>query len=231
MTPMSVILCDFDGTIVPEDVTDALLERFALPEWQILEQDWRAGRIGSRACMAGQVELLRVTTEELNRYLDSVEMDPAFPAFVAHVLDLGWKLVVVSDGIDYAIHRILRRYGLGHIPVLANHLECLAGGRYRLTFPHANQDCKTASGTCKCGIARREEMAGPVQILVGDGTSDFCVATAVQVVLAKDRLLHHCRMQGLPHLPFTDFDTCLAILASPAFAIWRTRAGLSHSPF
>ena len=40
---------DFDGTIVPCDVTDFLLERFADPSWQEVEKDWQAGRIGSRA--------------------------------------------------------------------------------------------------------------------------------------------------------------------------------------
>ena len=30
--PYSVI-CDFDGTVTPFDVTDAILERFARPAW------------------------------------------------------------------------------------------------------------------------------------------------------------------------------------------------------
>ena len=42
------ILCDFDGTISVEDVIDALLDRFGRPGWEVLEQDWRAGRIGRR---------------------------------------------------------------------------------------------------------------------------------------------------------------------------------------
>src|SRR5580765_7417688 len=52
------ILCDFDGTIALDDTTDTLLERFARPGWQVLEADWRQGRIGSHDCMAGQVALL-----------------------------------------------------------------------------------------------------------------------------------------------------------------------------
>ena len=37
------ILCDFDGTVTPDDVIDGLLERFGRPGWQELEDDWRAG--------------------------------------------------------------------------------------------------------------------------------------------------------------------------------------------
>ena len=32
------ILCDFDGTVSVEDITDSLLERFARPGWQTIEQ-------------------------------------------------------------------------------------------------------------------------------------------------------------------------------------------------
>ena len=41
------ILCDFDGTIAVEDVIDSMLVRFGRPGWEALEDDWRAGRIGS----------------------------------------------------------------------------------------------------------------------------------------------------------------------------------------
>ncbi len=215
MTPR--ILCDFDGTIVPEDVTDGLLERFALPEWRVLEEAWRAGRIGSQACMRGQVELLRVTQNDLNHYLDQVEIDPDFPAFVDHTRRLGWSLLVVSDGIDYAIRRILDRYGLGHLPVFANHLQWLTEESYRLTFPYAQSDCRSASGTCKCRVAHGTESSHSLNILIGDGASDFCVAEAVHMVWAKDRLLQRCREQGLPHLPFSRFRDCLEQVTSPVF--------------
>ena len=59
------ILCDFDGTISQEDVTDSLLMRFGRPGWDALEVDWRAGKIGSRQCMAGQIALLDCSEDEL----------------------------------------------------------------------------------------------------------------------------------------------------------------------
>src|SRR5690348_13466895 len=67
--PGWTILCDFDGTISVEDVIDSLLDRFGRPGWEVLEQDWRAGRIGSRECMSGQVDLLHMTRAELDSHL------------------------------------------------------------------------------------------------------------------------------------------------------------------
>jgi len=72
------ILCDFDGTIATEDVTDSLLTRFADPAWQTIEAEWKAGRIGSRECMTRQVALIRATREDIDRLLDTIEIDPDF---------------------------------------------------------------------------------------------------------------------------------------------------------
>jgi len=47
-----LFLVDFDGTVAPTDTVDALLERFADPEWRRLEERWVRGEISSRQCMA-----------------------------------------------------------------------------------------------------------------------------------------------------------------------------------
>src|SRR6185369_8213968 len=62
------ILCDFDGTVSVEDITDSLLERFARPGWQKIEQAWRRGEIGSHDCMAEQVALLDASREEIDAH-------------------------------------------------------------------------------------------------------------------------------------------------------------------
>ncbi|KQX97176.1 hypothetical protein ASD22_07705 [Rhodanobacter sp. Root480] len=59
------ILCDFDGTISVEDVIDSLLDRFGRPGWEVLEQNWRASRIGSCEGMAGQVDLLQMSRTQV----------------------------------------------------------------------------------------------------------------------------------------------------------------------
>src|SRR4029079_158838 len=97
------ILCDFDGTIALDDTTDTLLERFARPGWEVLEPDWRAGRIGSHDCMAGQVALLDMDRRELDAHLAQRAIDPAFAEFVKHVHGQDMHLEVLSDGLDYEI--------------------------------------------------------------------------------------------------------------------------------
>jgi HAD superfamily phosphoserine phosphatase-like hydrolase len=115
-------LCDFDGTIALSDVTDRLLERFAAPGWEELERQWRDGRIGSADCMAGQVALIDASRSELDAAIDEVVLDPDFAAFVTAARRAGAHLIVVSDGLDYAIERLLARAGLADLDIVANQL-------------------------------------------------------------------------------------------------------------
>ena len=125
------ILCDFDGTVSVEDTTDTLLERFGRDGWQALEEQWRAGRIGSHDCMAGQVALLDMDRAELDAHLDTRHVDAAFAGFVRLAQAHGLHLEILSDGLDYAIHRILGRHGLDWLPVTANALQAVAAREWR----------------------------------------------------------------------------------------------------
>ncbi|BAV95700.1 phosphoserine phosphatase [Lysobacter enzymogenes] len=207
------ILCDFDGTIALQDVTDAVLVRYARPGWELIEAAWKAGRITSRECMGQQVALLDAGRDELDALLDGIRIDPAFPEFVRAAHAAGCRLTVVSDGLDYAIERILARHGLGPLPVIANRLVADGERGWRLDFPHSRQDCRVGSGTCKCAVAA----AAPPRLrnlLIGDGQSDFCVAGRADYVFAKAKLIEHCRQQRIAHAPIGGFLEALALLPS-----------------
>jgi 2,3-diketo-5-methylthio-1-phosphopentane phosphatase len=206
-----LIVCDFDGTIAKVDVTDELLTRFALPEWEAVEADWKANRIDARECMERQVALIRAPRATLDAYLDTVEIDPEFSGFAADCAARGFELIVASDGLDYSIARILSRHGLGHLRRTTNCLIEVADGRYRLTFPNARADCKAGSGTCKCR-ASRLRAKGRARLVIGDGRSDFCVASEATFVFAKGKLLDHCQTEAIPHLSCPDFAEARRLL-------------------
>jgi 2,3-diketo-5-methylthio-1-phosphopentane phosphatase len=198
------VVCDFDGTIATEDVTDSLLARFADPAWTRFEEDWHAGRIGSRECMASQTALIRATRAELDTHLDGIGIDPFFADFAALCRRARIPLTVVSDGLDYAIRRILGRHGLADLPVISNRLIVVTDGRYKLGFPNARGDCRAVSGTCKCAVFAAVPRSRRT-ILIGDGASDFCAALEADFVFAKGSLLDHCAKHALAHQAFADF--------------------------
>jgi 2-hydroxy-3-keto-5-methylthiopentenyl-1-phosphate phosphatase len=203
-------IVDFDGTISRHDTTDQILECFAEPEWRAIEDEWLAGRIGSRECMRRQVELLRVSPAVLDAFIGDIEIDWGFSAFVRACSRHDIPVTVVSDGLDRTIRMVLTRAGLGHLPVVANHLEPVGAGRWRLSSPYADARGACASGTCKCAVA--DALHRPLTLLVGDGKSDHCVAGRADIVFAKKGLIAHCRDNALPHQPFTDFSQAVGLL-------------------
>jgi 2,3-diketo-5-methylthio-1-phosphopentane phosphatase len=228
----ALIIVDFDGTIVRQDATDLILERFALPEWRAVEQEWIAGRIGSRECLARQIDLVRATDEDLDELIAELDIDPAFCGFVSLCRDRGFDVVIGSDGLDRVIARVLDRCGLA-LPFRSNRLTSMGASRWRIDFPHFDPVCKVSSGTCKCAISGR----GPT-VLVGDGRSDFCVAGRAKWVLAKGHLAAHCRQSRIPHVAidgFADAIEALRTLLPPSIMTLNTQgpdevlAGAEHA--
>ncbi len=204
------VFVDFDGTIAPVDTTDLLLERFADPAWHKIEDDWKAGRIGSRECLVRQIDLVRATPAALDAFVDSIEIDPHFKSFVGLCREHGHTVSVVSDGLDRTVGAVLARAGID-LPTFANHLAWLGDDRWKLTFPFARGDCRALSGNCKCQFA--EAAASHPRIMIGDGRSDFCIAGEVDLVLAKSALERHCKTNNIPYISFSTFADASRILA------------------
>ena len=89
--PYSVI-CDFDGTVTPFDVTDAILERFARPAWKTIEDEWVRGAISARQCMERQIPLIEAPLERLDAFLDTVPVTGGFVEFVRYSRSKGIPL-------------------------------------------------------------------------------------------------------------------------------------------
>lgn len=217
------IICDFDGTITPYDVTDAILKKFAPSRWEEIERDWLDGRISARECMDRQVRLISASRQELDDFLDEVPVVPGFNEFIDYCRSRELGVLVLSDGLDYAIKRILGRAGLASVSVIANRL-CFDAAGYRLEFPYGSPGC--GSGVCKCAVAAA---LGGKTLLIGDGKSDCCLAGKSAVVFARHgkRLHRHCRMENYPYLTWKDFHEVRDRLES---LLLQTKADLVEAP-
>jgi 2-hydroxy-3-keto-5-methylthiopentenyl-1-phosphate phosphatase len=196
--------CDFDGTVTKEDVIDKVLEEFADPTWMEIERSWVNGEIGSRDCLAMQTKLIRAKVGDLLDFLESTHIDETFIDFVRYCRNKAFEIVILSDGIDLFIKSILDRYGLNSIRIYSNNLVS-TNGSYEMYFPYFRKDCLSKSGICKCKIM--EELSSPssINILVGDGRSDFCIARKADLTFAKSDLIDFCRVKKIPYIDHTEF--------------------------
>jgi 2-hydroxy-3-keto-5-methylthiopentenyl-1-phosphate phosphatase len=197
--------CDFDGTITKEDVIDRILEEFAAPQWRDIEQSWAKGEIGSRECLAMQTRLIKAHECDLLGFVEEIEIDETFIDFVRYCQDESSDLIIISDGIDLFINSILTRYGLSDMRVYANSLGHNSNG-YEMAFSYFREDCRSRSGICKCRIM--EELSSPegINILIGDGRSDFCVAAKADLIFAKSSLSEFCTREKIPYIEHKEFE-------------------------
>lgn len=209
-SPQPMVFCDFDGTITLADVTDKILEHLAAPAWRRFEQMWAEGRMGSRECLEQQLALVRTAPKALNALIDSIPVDPGFAVFCRLMEDEAIPFVVVSDGLDYVIRRILRRCGMqkrlrNGTQFFSSAVRLTRGG-LTLKFPHAGASCRHGCATCKPRIIQRLRGRHWPLLYVGDGLSDRHAVSEVDFVYARPGLLSYCRMKGIPSSSFRTFD-------------------------
>jgi 2-hydroxy-3-keto-5-methylthiopentenyl-1-phosphate phosphatase len=219
-----VVFLDFDGTISSVDVVDAILDRYADPAWERIEQQWKAGRIGSRACLAGQLALVRASQAEIDGLLANVQIDRGFLPLLSACAAAGIRSHIISDGFDYCIGRILGQVPPSHqellatVTVHASHLEPAAADRWEAAFRFMDSECEHGCATCKPAVMAALNPAGAPSIFVGDGLSDRYAAAAADVVFAKDKLAAYCTGQGIA---FHQYETLADVAAFVAGGIYR----------
>lgn len=206
------IFLDFDGTITRGDVTDAILDAYADPQWLDAEDAWKSGRIGSSECLRAQMALVTATRQEIDSLLDGVEVDEGFVSLIDTCAAHAVPVHIVSDGFDYCIQRILTRRSLNLAPYLRNigivssHLE-LSGAHWHVSFTSFDQPCPHGCATCKPAAMERLKKPGGPAIFVGDGLSDRYAAAYADVVFAKDMLAAYCDERAISYTPYDTLAT------------------------
>jgi 2-hydroxy-3-keto-5-methylthiopentenyl-1-phosphate phosphatase len=211
-SPTIRIFTDFDGTITHEDVGEALLRRFSTEARidEVLEA-WSRGRVNAletyRRLYAG---VPRLTAEMLDRFLADVEIDPSFARFTTWCAERGYPLVIVSDGFDAYVERLLARAGV-RAEMRVNRMR-LGNGAPELEFPYADPRCPQL-GNCKSNhvalLARDEDLI----VYIGDGSSDFEAASYADLVFARGALETWCQEHNITFRRFYSFTTVREVLA------------------
>lgn len=204
---------DFDGTITRRDVLDELILAFAKDDsWRAVEARWQAGQIGSYDCLREEFDVLRVTADRLNAFLQEIPIDPGAAGLFRLLRAEQIPTAILSDGIDLFIELILHREGIAPVPIRANTLSHV-GERLTLACPHRATDCRSASAHCKCGSIRTLGQRGQTSIYIGDGRSDLCPAREADIVFAKNALARILESEGRPFTPFETLHDVKRILA------------------
>lgn len=198
-----VVLVDFDGTITKLDTCDAMVREFARDGWQYYEKLWENGEISTEQCAIEISKLMDVDEEKLINLLNGIEIDEYFIDFLNFCRSYGYKVVITSDGYDFNIKTVLKRYGI-EIEYYSNKMW-FEDGKASVQFMNANGSCRKC-GMCKRDILNQFKDEGVYIIYIGDGYSDLCVAKYADEIFAKRVLKKYCEENGIPHIPFENFN-------------------------
>ena len=206
---MMRIFSDFDGTIAVEDVGDRLSRRFAGADVSEVIRDYQDGSITARVCLTRKCEAVKsATSVEVERFIDQFSLDPTFKGFVEFCRGRDIPFVVLSDGLDFYVERLLKNNGFGDLPFLSNHLEFVLSGavtRIVPSFPHTDAECLLC-GNCKRNHVLTLSADDDIIVYIGDGISDRCPVRYADIVFAKGSLIRYCQEQNVTYHEFRNFD-------------------------
>jgi 2,3-diketo-5-methylthio-1-phosphopentane phosphatase len=206
---MMRIFSDFDGTISVEDVGSRLFRTFAGLQANEIVRHYLDGSITARAYLTKECEAVEsATPAEVERLVDQLPLDPTFKGFVEFCRGRDIPLVVLSDGLDFYVERLLKNNVFGDLPYFSNHLEFVHSGplsKLVASFPHTDAECLLC-GNCKRNHLLTLSADDDIIVYVGDGISDRCPVRYADIVFAKGSLIRYCQEQNITYHEFRNFN-------------------------
>ena len=198
-----LVLVDFDGTITRNDVGALLFDTYSKEESPKIVSLWLKGDISSKECLERLCQVTKIGKSEIKKFVLSQKIDGDFPAFVDLCNRRQLKLVILSDGLDFYIELILRKFGLEKVPFYSNILK-FEGRKLKPEFPYFDRGCGNC-GNCKRYHLRNLKGRKQKVVYIGDGLSDKCAVREADFIFAKNDLRKFCSKEDIEHHAFGDF--------------------------
>ena len=137
----------------------------------------------------------------LRTVMSEVKMRAGFQELVAYCSKRGFRLVIVSNGLDFYIKAILGEIGLKSIEVYAAQTQFHPEG---MKVQYIGPDGKQLNDGLKEAYIKLFLEQGYRVIYVGNGDSDTIPAKYAHHVFARGELLTYSRENNLECKPFND---------------------------
>ena len=146
------VFCDFDGTVSLQDVGELFFRNYAAEKADQNIQRLLSGEMTMQKWLTELCETIpSISKKEFYDFIDQFIVDLHFTEFVRFCNEQDIRLLVLSDGLDKYVKRVLANAGLHDVPFFANHAEFVnVNGTEKLTvsFPYTDAECNLC-GNCK----------------------------------------------------------------------------------
>jgi 2-hydroxy-3-keto-5-methylthiopentenyl-1-phosphate phosphatase len=203
----TLIQCDFDGTITQEDESFLLLDAFADGNWRQLLSEYREGRISVGDFNTRAFAMVKADKQTLADFTRrTVQIRDGFDKLVSHCRKKGFKLVIVSNGLDFYIKATLQYIGMDNITVFAAQTRFASSG---LDVKYIGPDGSRLQDGFKEAYTKSFLADGYRIIYFGNGPSDMSPAKLAHRTFATGELLALCKKTRFQCTSFTDFSVAI----------------------
>ena len=199
----TLVQCDFDGTVTEEDTSFFLLDAFAQGDWRRLLRQYKEHKISVGEFNTKAFAMVKADKTTLVGALEGkVKVRAGFHELVNYCRRKGFRLVIVSNGLDFYIEATLKNLDLKNIEVHAAQASFHPEG---MEVQYVGPDGKRLEDGVKETYIKSFLKLGYRVIYVGNGDSDFAPAKYAHHVFATGELMAYCRENKLNYRPFDDF--------------------------
>ena len=203
-TTKTIVQCDFDGTITPEDISFLVLDAFANGDWRRIFAEYQQGRISVGSFNTRAFAMVKEDRQTLVSFVrEKARARVGFRELVDYCRQRGFRFVIVSNGLDFYIKTILGDMGLDNIEVFAAKTGFTPGG---VDARYIGPDGERILDGFKDAHSRLFLKSGCRLIYAGNGPSDISAARLADHIFATGTLLEHCRKMKLNCTPFADLS-------------------------
>jgi len=196
----TLVQCDFDGTITEDDTSFFLLDTFAQGDWQQLFQEYKEHRISVGRFNTQAFAMVRADEPALLQVIKGkVKIRNGFRELVDYCAERGFRLVIVSNGLEFYVKAILKEIGMENIEAYAAQAQFHPSG---MKVRYLGPDGKQLDDGLKEAYIKLFLRQGYKVVYVGNGDSDAVPAQHAQRIFARGELLTYCKQNSLECTPF-----------------------------
>lgn len=166
-------------------------------------------------------EVLRQSESPVSNLTNpDIKLDPGFKPFYYWCKENGVPVIIVSSGMAPIIRAVLENLmgdEAANIEIIANDVRYTdpeqKGDTWEIVFRHPESGF--GHDKSQSIIPYRNIPSTPTIFFAGDGVSDLSAARHADLLFTKvtaegnTDLLQYCINEGIPHVPFSHFDTVL----------------------
>lgn len=208
----AAVFSDFDGTITLEDSNDFLTDTMGFGKERRLEvfQGVLDGNVGFRHAFKEMLDSVDIPFDDcVATLLKNIRLDPGFKETFMWCHERGIPFVVISSGmlplIKALISELIGPELVDHVRIIANDVEIAPDGSWSIVYRD-----ETAHGHDKSRsiLQCKNEYNADRYYYCGDGVSDLTAARECDVLFAREGrdLIYYCDREGIPYIPFSDFN-------------------------